>query len=331
MVDLAVAAPSLTNQEQKQHQHAGAFAEGTVKGDVRGHKSWARIYEQAQYQLEVNYKEAGKVAYGAAEVTAAVEWGAVEHLLVAGRANKSLAAKVKAAGGTVFEVDQRLLPAEHGWLSTFTGLVALLRFEVPEDAAERLLSEKRMAKASASMKQAAKKAKKMAPPPPPPPVQLHSLLTEVMEASGVTTTTTTTAAAAAAEEDEVEDEFEALAAIYPPMAPEAPVGTEFARVGSTRTCVLAAHLAGTASAVCFRVVLSEQYPAVAAEVVMEAHRAIGGEGAAAALAAAAQAFCVAEAGEPVLFALAAHLEDALENAADAAASSAYASAAASAA
>lgn len=318
MADLAVAAPSSHTLQQQQQQHASAFAGGAAKTDVRGHKAWARVYEQAHYQVEVNYKAQGKVAYGAAEVTAAVEWGAVEHLLVAGRASKALAAKVKAAGGSVFEVDHAHLPAEHAWLSTFTGLVALLRYAVPEDAAEQLQAaqaEKRVVKTSASAStKASKKAKKMPPPPPPAAEERHSLLTAVMVAAGAPA-----AAASTADEDEVEDEFEALAAIYPPMTPEEPVGTEFARVGATRTCVLAAHLVGTASAVCFRVVLPDQYPAAAAEVILEAHRAIGGGDAAAHLAVAAQAFCDAEAGEPVLFALAAHLEEALEDAADAAA------------
>lgn len=99
------------------------------------------MYEQARYELEVKVATSIKVAYGPVEVSAAAEYGAVEYLLVAGRAGKKLAAMVRSAGGTVFEVDEQHSPAEHTFLNTFTGLVALLRFAVPEDAACMLAAE----------------------------------------------------------------------------------------------------------------------------------------------------------------------------------------------
>ena len=302
------------------------------------------MYEQARYELEVKVATSIKVAYGPVEVSAAAEYGAVEYLLVAGRAGKKLAAMVRSAGGTVFEVDEQHSPAEHTFLNTFTGLVALLRFAVPEDAACMLAAEAeaeaeadaanfRRTRTSTRAKTQARAftttAKAERAEEDEDEESHFSLLSAVMKASGLaptaSTTTSTSAPAPAEEEDDggVEDEIEALGAIYPQTEPvEEVIGTEFVRVGTSRTCLIAAHIAGTASAVCLRVVLPAQYPLAAAEVVLEAHRAIGGGAAAAAIAAAAQAFCSAEAGDPTLFGLAGHLEEAVEDAADAAASSA---------
>lgn len=300
------------------------------------------MYEQARYELEVKVATSIKVAYGPVEVSAAAEYGAVEYLLVAGRAGKKLAAMVRSAGGTVFEVDEHHSPAEHTFLNTFTGLVALLRFAVPEDAACMLAAEAEAEADAANFRRTSTSTRaktqaraltttaKAERAEEDEDEESHfSLLSAVMKASGLaptaSTTTSTSAPAPAEEEDDggVEDEIEALGAIYPQTEPvEEVVGTEFVRVGTSRTCLIAAHIAGTASAVCLRVVLPAQYPLAAAEVVLEAHRAIGGGAAAAAIAAAAQAFCSAEAGDPTLFGLAGHLEEAVEDAADAAASSA---------
>jgi hypothetical protein len=301
--------------------------------DVRGRRGWKHAFKRSKKLLDTNSTEL--VTYGPSEVKRAVQWGAVEALLCAGKVNKSLAAAVVKAGGEVYEVNMTIDLEAHQFISLFTGLLAVLRFPIPDHDAP-----------------AAVTSITPSPPPPPSPTtttatattttfttpkkakHTGSLLTAILKINGSTTFTNTTNTMVD-DADEAEEEFEALAAIFPPLGADADAdgevagGTEFLRVGTSRTCLIATHAVPTDGsrggwggciahnptdiAVCLRIILPQAYPEAAAEIVLEAHRGLDATAAGTVLAAAVAA-CQAEADAcgPALFAIATATEEAIE-------------------
>ena len=319
---------------------------GASKSDVRGSKRYKHAFSRCKKLLDTN--NTNLITYGPNEVNKAVQWGAVEHLFVAGTVNKRLASTVARLGGDVFQVDPLVDPVAHQFVSLFTGVLAVLRFPLPNEDASAAVTTISITAAPATAGGTnanastagtwtrcsrartitAKRVKgvhpshahAVEPPVTPTPVAptptTSSLLRAVLTRNETDSTAmhATDARHVSVDDDEVEDEMEALVAIYPAL--QSGIGTEFLRIGHSRTCLLATHLGDKGAAVCLRIVLPPAYPAVggAAEVLLEARRGID-ESVAAAVLAAAVLSSVEEEGAPALFAIATSVEAALETAA----------------
>eukprot|EP00040_Diaphanoeca_grandis_P039631 m.259642 g.259642 ORF g.259642 m.259642 type:complete len:274 (+) comp38434_c0_seq1:450-1271(+) len=265
----------------------------------------------------------------------AIEWGAVEWLLVCGKPNKQLAAAVKRQGGKVLSFFQNTNPIEFHLVSQFTGVCANLRFPLPDQdqVEEMMLREEnslnmRMLstdegdtvkpKRSTSSSSSCLVTQELSMP-------IDSILRAYLEYNdGCSSDSESEHSDTESLSEDALDEIESLQAIFPTAADDDDVEHEqgpvvFHRIGRGKICLFVVTVNSSSSntigngsgSIALRVMLPENYPEMPLDVVMEAYQGLT-PSASEHITTSAIALCRDLKGDPALFSLALHLQDTLE-------------------
>ena len=204
------------------------------------------------------------MTYGAAQVSRAAEYGAVEHLLLTQPPSPKLAALVERSGGH-WETFAAGTP-EHQLLTQFTGMCAVLRFAVDDTEP---LSHKFVAAPMSTVLEPTNTASVLCDEEPDEPAASADLAVMLMQA--------TEAAAAFTDDhfhspldDELAEEFMAMSAIFEPFSSIA--STMFEHIEGSRVCIAVHSDQEHARGVCFGFTVPNSYPSSPCEVrLIHAH------------------------------------------------------------
>lgn len=215
------------------------------------------------------------VVFGPRDVASAVEQGCIDRLLVTAVPPRGLADQVTSLGGEVILFTEAAAPAQHEFLTLFTGTCATLRYPIAD--LEDISSASSASSASATPTAAA--------PCPCPHAQNRDQNRDRRPASAALSLPVTSAWVAPAgrscadqgldqvldsgldSDPDIEDELEAIDAIYP-ADHSLTSKTETLRVGPRELLVLSRNL-DTGAAVVLRATVPVGYPDVPPELQLE--------------------------------------------------------------